>query len=73
MDQEMAYRAYGMAEDGELHGKTEEELIELLGPPTWRYDDALVWDLHPYIWEGRVTFYINTGEVASECDQGGAV
>ena len=73
MDQESAYRAWGMAEAGELDGKSEEELIKLLGPPTWRYADALVWDVHPYIWEGRVTYYRETGEVSCCCDQGGAV
>jgi hypothetical protein len=72
MHRDVAHRVFQMAENGELAGMTEEQLTELLGPPTWRYPGSIEWDLHPHIWEGRVVLY-DTGEVLYSCDQGGAL
>ena len=57
----------------ELESKSKEELIEILGPPTWSDSTGNVgWKLHPYIWDGELSIS-SDGEVMYCYDQGGAI
>jgi hypothetical protein len=72
MHRDVAHQAFRMAQRGALAGMSEQQLTELLGPPTWRREHAIIWDLHPHVWDGRIILWDN-GTLAYSHDQGGAL
>ena len=71
-ERDLAIRAAEMAADGQLVGWTEARLTDLLGPPTARYADSVIWSLHPHVWDGCITLW-KSGEVSCSYDQGGSI